>query len=78
MPAVHDSLKPREEVLLPGQAEVDAFCEALRVERNASEHTIRAYAIELTDYLSWAQRAHVKPLEVCFHVSSLGAHSIDT
>ncbi len=64
MPAVHDSLKPREEVLLPGQAEVDAFCEALRVERNASEHTIRAYAIDLTDYLSWAQRAHVKPLEV--------------
>ncbi|CVH75526.1 Tyrosine recombinase XerD [Coriobacteriaceae bacterium CHKCI002] len=41
---------------------VESFCEALRVERNASAHTVRAYRTDLMDYLRWARRARVKPL----------------
>lgn len=41
---------------------VEAFCEALRVERNASLHTIRAYRIDLTDYVRWASRENIDPL----------------
>lgn len=38
---------------------VDAFCESLRIERNASEHTIRAYRVDLMDFLRWAWRDDV-------------------
>ena len=41
---------------------VESFCEALRVERNASAHTVRAYRTDLVDYLRWARRARVEPL----------------
>lgn len=40
---------------------VDAFCDAMRVERNASVHTVRAYHIDLMDYLCWAKRNNIDP-----------------
>ena len=43
-------------------AAIEAFCDALRVERNASTHTVRAYRIDLADYARWARRASVDPL----------------
>ena len=42
---------------------VDAFCESLRVERNVSVHTQRAYSVDLIDYLRWAQREGIDPLK---------------
>ena len=41
---------------------IDGFCEALRVERNASAHTVRAYRIDLMDYARWAAREGIDPL----------------
>lgn len=43
---------------------IERFCDALRIERNASTHTIRAYRIDLNDYASWAEREHVDPAAV--------------
>jgi tyrosine recombinase XerC len=42
---------------------VDAFLTHLRVERNVSPHTLRAYATDLARYLEWAGRAKVDPLQ---------------
>lgn len=47
---------------LLGLAELNSFCDALRVERNASEHTIRAYRVDVSDYLRWASRNDLNPL----------------
>ncbi|WP_283171000.1 tyrosine-type recombinase/integrase [Curtanaerobium respiraculi] len=41
---------------------IEEFCRALKVERNASEHTVRNYRLDLCDFGRWAQRAHVDPL----------------
>ena len=41
---------------------VEDFCDALRVERNASVHTVRAYRIDLMDYVRWAARGGIDPL----------------
>lgn len=41
---------------------IDDFCEAMKVERNASSHTIRAYHTDLEDYFRWAERNEVDPL----------------
>lgn len=49
---------------LPGYDEMDAFCEALVVERGASAHTVRSYRTDLMDYLRWAARAGLDPLAV--------------
>lgn len=38
------------------EVKIDSFCNALRVEQNASEHTMRAYRSDLEDYARWAQR----------------------
>lgn len=43
---------------------VGNFCAAMRVERNASPHTLRAYRIDLMDYLRWAYRASIDPIAV--------------
>lgn len=43
---------------------IGRFCNALRIEHNASVHTIRAYRIDLMDYASWAQRERVDPVAV--------------
>lgn len=42
---------------------VDSFCEAMHIEHNASMHTVRAYHTDLSDYLRWAYREHIAPLE---------------
>lgn len=47
---------------LPRFNELELFYEALRVERNASAHTVRAYRLDLLDFLRWAQRWGVDPL----------------
>ena len=62
------------------EALVGAFCEALRVERNASPHTVRAYRVDLTDYARWALRSGVDPLsathrQVRRYLASLTARS---
>lgn len=41
---------------------VDAFCDALVQERNASVHTVRAYRADLSDFGRWAERRNVDPL----------------
>ena len=41
---------------------VEDFCDALRVERNASVHTVRAYRIVLMGYVRWAAREGIDPL----------------
>ncbi len=51
-----DGLRIRPEDL------VESFCNALRIERNASVHTVRAYHTDLDDYLRWADRAGIDPL----------------
>lgn len=45
----------------PGK--VDAFCQALHVERNMSPNTIRTYRTGLEEYGAWAARSHVDPLQ---------------
>ncbi len=40
----------------------DRFCEALRVERGLSAHTVRAYQVDISDYLRWAGRYALDPL----------------
>ena len=55
-----------EDADLPGFAHLDAFCEALAVERGASPHTIRAYRDDVLADLRWAQRAGMAPYEVSY------------
>ena len=38
---------------------IDAFCHAMRVERNASVHTLRAYRIDLMDFARWTCRERI-------------------
>lgn len=40
---------------------VEAFCSAMRYERNASEHTIRAYRADLNAFGAWAEARGVDP-----------------
>jgi integrase/recombinase XerD len=44
------------------EALVDRFLEHLRVERNASPHTVRAYATDLARFLEWCDREGADPL----------------
>ena len=39
------------------------YCDSLRVEQNASPHTVRNYMVDLRDYLRWSQRSSVDPLK---------------
>jgi integrase/recombinase XerD len=41
---------------------VDRFLDHLRIERNASPQTLRAYAADLARYLEWAERSGDDPL----------------
>lgn len=38
------------------------FCRSLEVERGLSPHTVRAYRVDVSDYLRWAARCGVDPL----------------
>lgn len=42
----------------------DRFLTHLRVEKGASQHTIRAYSADLTRYTDWAERSGVDPLKL--------------
>ncbi len=46
------------------QEAIDDFCNAMRFERNASAHTLRAYRSDLSDYGRWAQRTSLDALSV--------------
>ena len=39
-----------------------SYCDMLVVERNASQHTVRNYRLDLLDYGRWAARVSVNPL----------------
>ena len=41
---------------------IEAFCIGFRAERNASENTLRAYRIDLSDYARWSSRAKIDPI----------------
>ncbi len=60
--ACADGQLPDDE--LPGFDDADAFCDALVVERGASEHTVRNYRADLLDYLRWAHRQGFDPLAI--------------
>lgn len=40
-------------------AQIASFCDALRFERNASLHTLRAYHNDLCDFASWVDRQNI-------------------
>lgn len=44
--------------------EIDQFCNSLKIEDNASEHTIRNYRNDLQDYYRWATRNKIDPIKV--------------
>ena len=41
---------------------LDDYCEALRYERNVSEHTLRAYRTDIEAFVAWAERVDRDPL----------------
>lgn len=49
---------------LPGMDLAERFLEMLRLQRNCSEHTIRNYRIDISDYLRWAERKGLDPYTV--------------
>lgn len=56
--------KKEEEFDESAMSEIDAFCDSLKIEQNASAHTIRAYRVDLEDYLRWAYREKLDPFTV--------------
>lgn len=61
----HNDIANGECLDIPGVAELKAFMESLKFERNFSEHTIRNYGVDIADYLRWAQRNDLD----AFHLS---------
>lgn len=53
-----------EEGALPGEEALDAFVESLLFEDNCSRHTARSYRCDISDYLRWARRKGLDPLNV--------------
>ncbi len=43
---------------------VEGYLESLRVEQNASEHTVRGYEIDIDAYLRWCERTGSDPLTI--------------
>ncbi len=41
---------------------IDEFCQGYRAEHNASDNTMRAYRIDLSDYGRWAKRSKLDPV----------------
>lgn len=56
---------------------VEDFCKALRVEQNASEHTIRAYKTDLYDYLRWETREKISSLAPTYRQMRLYLSELD-
>ncbi|MDR1014242.1 MAG: tyrosine recombinase [Coriobacteriales bacterium] len=50
------ALPPAAAEALPSARLIDGFLAALRVERNLSPHTVRAYATDLNDFAAWMER----------------------
>ena len=44
------------------EALAERFCASLRAERGLSEHTARAYRVDVSDYLRWAARRGIDPI----------------
>ncbi len=51
---------------LAGYDEMTAFCDTLVTQRNASEHTVRNYSNDILDYLRWANREEIDPLNITY------------
>lgn len=47
-----------------GSSELESFLESLKFERNFSEHTIRNYSIDVSDFLRWANRNELDPFSL--------------
>lgn len=56
---------------------LDEYRQTLRIERSASEHTIRAYANDLEDFLRWAQRSGIDPLNTGYRQLRLYLAELD-
>lgn len=57
----HISKNDREDLDMRGATELGSFLDSLKYERNFSEHTIRNYAVDVSDYLRWAKRNDIDP-----------------
>lgn len=53
-----------EDELLPHLQDVEDFCASLTVEKGSSAHTVKAYRVDLLDYLRWAEREGLDALTV--------------
>lgn len=71
MPASPDDSAARAEGLVEG------FLRSLAVERNLSENTVRAYRVDLSDYLRWAARAGVDPVAATYRQLRLYLAELD-
>lgn len=49
---------------VPGSDELASFLDSLKYERNFSEHTIRNYGVDVSDYLRWAKRNELDPFKL--------------
>ena len=43
---------------------IEAFCDSMRIERNSSVHTVRAYRVDLLDFGRWALRIGLDPFQI--------------
>ena len=64
MPRAEPAAEAAADESLPGWPLVEAFCEAIALERGASPHTVRSYRNDLAAYLRWAHRMQLDPLAV--------------
>lgn len=48
------------------EEKADLFCNSLKVERNASEHTIRGYHTDLLSFCDWCERYDVNPFDLTY------------
>ena len=61
MPSAEPAAEAAADESLPGWPLVEAFCEAIALERGASPHTVRSYRNDLAAYLRWAHRMQLDP-----------------
>lgn len=58
----HTDSSGQEELL--GQEELNSFLDSLKYERNLSDHTIRNYCVDISDYLRWIKRGNLDPFNL--------------